>query len=60
MCEVIIIVRVYCDMTTSCGDGGWMRVASLDFSNASTSCPSGLLECVDSGIRTCGIESSEL
>ena len=24
-------VRVYCDMTTSCGDGGWMRVASLDF-----------------------------
>ena len=52
-------VRVYCDMTTSCGDGGWMRVASLDFSNASTSCPSGLLERVDSGIRTCGIESSE-
>ena len=52
-------VRVYCDMTTSCGDGGWMRVASLDFSNTSTSCPSGLLECVDSGIRTCGIESSE-
>ena len=52
-------VRVYCDMTTSCGDGGWMRVASLDFSNSSTSCPSGLLERVDSGIRTCGIESSE-
>ena len=36
-----------------------MRVASLDFSNSSTSCPSGLLERVDSGIRTCGIESSE-
>ena len=52
-------VRVYCDMITSCGDGGWMRVASLDFSNASTSCPSGLQECVDSGIGTCGIESSE-
>ena len=52
-------VRVYCDMTTSCGDGGWMRVASLDFSNASTSCPSGLQERNDSGIRTCGIESSE-
>ena len=51
-------VRVYCDMTTSCGDGGWMRVASLDFSNASTSCPSGLQERVDSGICTCGIESS--
>ena len=52
-------VSVYCDMTTSCGDGGWMRVASLDFSNASTSCPSGLQERIDSGIRTCGIESSE-
>ena len=52
-------VRVYCEMTTSCGDGGWMRVASLDFSNTSTSCPSDLLEHVDSGIRTCGIESSE-
>ena len=52
-------VRVYCDMITSCGDGGWMRVANLDFSNASTSCPSGLQERVDSGIRTCGIESSE-
>ena len=52
-------VHVYCDMTTSCGDGGWMRVASLDFSNASTSCPSGLQERVDSGIRICGIESSE-
>ena len=36
-----------------------MRVASLDFSNASTSCPSGLQERVDSDIRTCGIESSE-
>ena len=52
-------VRVYCDMTTSCGDGGWMRVASLDFSNVSTSCPSGLQERVYSGIRTCRIESSE-
>ena len=52
-------VRVYCDMTLTCGDGGWMRVASLDFSNASTSCPSGLQERVDSGIRTCGIESLE-
>ena len=52
-------VRVYCDMTTSCGDGGWRRVASLDFSNASTSCPSGLQEHVFSGIRTCRIESSE-
>ena len=52
-------VHVYCDMTTSCGDRYWMRVTSLDFSNASTSCPSGLQEHVFSGIRTCRIESSE-
>ena len=53
-------VRVYCDMSRSCGGvtGGWMRVAHLDFNDTSTSCPSGLRERVDSGIRTCGIESS--
>ena len=34
-------VRVYCDMTRSCGGvtGGWIRVASLDFSNSCTPCP---------------------
>ena len=54
-------VRMYCDVTRSCGGatGGWMRVAHLDFNNTSTLCPSGLQERVDSGIRTCGIESSE-
>ena len=54
-------VRVYCDMTRLCGKvtGGWMRVACLDFNNIATSCPSGLRERDDSGIRTCGIESSE-
>ena len=53
-------VRVYCDMTRSCGGvtGGWMRVASLDFSNNSTQCPSALQERMDSGIRTCGIQSA--
>ena len=53
-------VRVYCDMTRSRGgvSRGWMRVASLDFSNSSTPCPSGLQERLDSGIRTCGIQSS--
>ena len=52
-------VRVYCDMTRSCGGvtGGWMRVARLNFSDTSTSCPCGLRERVDSGIHTCGIES---
>ena len=54
-------VRMYCDVTRSCGGvtGGWMRVVRLDFNDTSTSCPSGLREHVDSGIRTCGIESSE-
>ena len=53
-------VRMYCDVTRSCGGvtGGWMRVAHLDFNDTSTLCPSGLRERVDSGIRTCGIESS--
>ena len=37
-------IRVYCDMTRSCGGvtGGWMRVASLDMRDNSTQCPSGL------------------
>ena len=55
-------VLVYCDvmMIRSCGDvdGGWRRVASMDFSNSTTPCPSGLQERIDSGIRTCGIQSS--
>ena len=53
-------VRVYCDMTRSCGGvtGGWMRVASLNFNDTSTSCPSGLRERVGTDIRTCGIELS--
>ena len=53
-------VRVYCDMTMLCGGvtRGWMRVARLDFNDIATSCPSGLRERDDSGIRTCGIESS--
>ena len=34
-------VRVYCDMTRSCGNvtGGWMRVAELDMTNSSHQCP---------------------
>ena len=52
-------VRVYCDMTRSCGNitGGWMRVASLNWSNESLPCPNGFKERNDSGIRTCGINS---
>ena len=53
-------VRVYCDMTRSCGNitGGWMRVASLNWSNESLPCPDGFRELNDSGIRTCGINST--
>ena len=48
-------VRVYCDMTRSCGDitGGWVRVAELDMTNSRHQCPSGLTQHNDSNIRTC-------
>ena len=48
-------VRVYCDMTRSCGGvtGGWMRVAELDMTNSSHQCPGGLRESTDSNKRTC-------
>ena len=53
-------VRVYCDMTRSCGNitGGWMRVAELDMTNNSTQCPSGLRQRNDSNISTCTINSN--
>ena len=37
-------VRVYCDMTRSCGGltGGWMRVAVLDMTKSGQVCPTGL------------------
>ncbi len=48
-------VRVYCDMTLSCGNitGGWMRVANLDTRDINTQCPGPLRERMDSSIRTC-------
>ena len=51
-------VRVYCDMTRSCGGvtGGWMRVADLDMRDSSSQCPSGLRQgdsCTSE--RTCEI-----
>ena len=54
-------VRVYCDMTRSCGNitGGWMRVISLDWSrDESLPCPKGLRARDDSNVRTCGINSN--
>ena len=48
-------VRVYCDMTRSCGGvtGGWVRVGYLDMTDSSHQCPSGFTEHNDSNIRTC-------
>ena len=55
-------VRVYCDMTRSCGNitGGWMRVVELDMSNTSQQCPSSwnmtsspARSCFASTPRTC-------
>ena len=53
-------VRVYCDMTRSCGGvtGGWMRVAELDMTNSSHQCPSGLRQRTDSNTRTCVRDSN--
>jgi hypothetical protein len=53
-------VRVYCDMTRSCGGvtGGWMRVAELDMRNSSHRCPSGLqFSMISFSKRICRINS---
>ena len=50
-------VRVYCDMTRSCGGvtGGWVRVAYLDKTNSSQNgmCPGGLTELTFFSTCTC-------
>lgn len=51
-------VRVYCDMTLSCGGvtGGWMRVAEQNFNiSRNDSCPTGFTERFDNMdlLRTC-------
>ena len=54
-------VRVYCDMTRSCGGvtGGWTRVAELDMTNSSHQCPSGLRQHNNFTIRTCVADNSD-
>ncbi len=54
------LVRVYCDMTLSCGGvtGGWMRVANLDMTDNNTQCPGTLRERFDSTLRTCETPST--
>jgi regulator of replication initiation timing len=53
-------VNVYCDMNRSCGGiaGGWMRVAKLDMTNSSNHCPNNFRLVTESGVRSCGIDSS--
>ena len=54
-------VRVYCDMTLSCGGvtGGWMRVAELNMTDTSQQCPSNLRERNETGIRQCRIGGNQ-
>ena len=52
-------VRVYCDVTRSCGNitGGWMRVADIDVKNHANPCPGNLQQHNNSsGVRVCGIK----
>ncbi len=47
-------IRVYCDMTRTCGSitGGWMRVVSIDMNQTSSECPVGM--CLNPGpVRAC-------
>ena len=46
---------VYCHMEKLCGSNeGWTRVAYLDMSNPSQSCPSGFRLYESGGVRACG------
>ncbi len=55
------VIRVYCDMTTSCGKNrGWRRIAHLDMSRDSECCPTGLelYTTNTTNISTCRISNS--
>ena len=54
--EVGSAVRVYCNMSLTCGNltGGWMRVANIDMTDTSQNCPSGL-SLISSPKRVCDI-----
>ena len=46
---------IYCNMDTLCGSGGgWTRLAYLDMSDATQSCPSGFRLYQSGGVRACG------
>ena len=57
--EVGSAVRVYCNMSLTCGDltGGWMRVANIDMTDTSQNCPNGL-NLTSSPKRVCDITST--
>ena len=45
---------VYCNMENLCNlEGGWMRIANLDMTQA-TSCPTGFRLYTNGGVRACG------
>ena len=47
--------NIYCNMDTLCGSGGgWTRLAYLDMSDATQSCPSGFKQHQSGGVRACG------
>uniref|UniRef100_A0A1X7U8M1 Fibrinogen C-terminal domain-containing protein n=1 Tax=Amphimedon queenslandica TaxID=400682 RepID=A0A1X7U8M1_AMPQE len=46
---------IYCNMDQLCGSGGgWTRVAYLDMSDATQSCPTGFRQYTIGGKRSCG------
>ena len=49
------VVRVYCDMTLSCGGvtGGWMRVAELNTTNSRQQCPEIAVRCAALTVDSC-------
>ena len=49
--------HMYCDMEKSCNGvgGGWMRVASINMTEAGSQCPSGLRTIVESSHRLCAM-----
>ena len=44
---------LYCDMSARCGQPGWTRVAFINMSDSSQSCPSELAQRSYSGVRVC-------
>ena len=48
-------INTYCNMEELCGSGGgWTRLAYLDMSDSTVSCPSGFRLYQSGGVRACG------